>query len=157
MGQTEGHLPDVTVRLATADEVIDLRHAVLRAGLPRETAVFPGDDHPDARHVVAVAPDGRVVGCVTVHPGNWDGRPAWQLRGMATDPAYRGRGVGAAMLDVLEAVLLAEFDVRQLWCNARVPAAGFYQHFGWAIVSGRFDIPTAGPHVRMTKTLKPPE
>ena len=41
----------------------------------------------------------------------------------------------------------------QLWCNARTPAVGFYQRMGWAVVSDVFEIPTAGPHVRMTKRL----
>jgi hypothetical protein len=43
-----------------------------------------------------------------------------------------------------------------LWCNARrtIPAAGFYQKQGWTIVSDIFEIPTAGPHVKMSKRLK---
>jgi predicted GNAT family N-acyltransferase len=133
--------------------VVDLRHAVLRAGLPRETAIFPGDDSASARHVVAVTQDGRVVGCVTVHPSTWEGSPAWQLRGMATDPAFRAAGVGRAMLLYLEQMLAAESGVRQLWCNARTPARGFYARLGWRVVSGVFEIPSAGPHVKMTKRL----
>lgn len=144
------------VRRGTAAEVIALRHAILRARLPRETAVFPGDEKPDAIHVVAEAPDGRIVGCVTLHPSTWNDAPAWQLRGMATDPAVRGTGVGRAMLDAVEREVRTASPVRQLWCNARVPAAGFYQHAGWAIESEQFEIPTAGPHVRMSKRLDMP-
>jgi N-acetylglutamate synthase-like GNAT family acetyltransferase len=143
----------VRVRRATPAEVVDLRHAVLRGGLPRETAIFPGDEKPEAIHVVAEAGDGRIVGCVTLHPSTWNGRPAWQLRGMATDPAMRGSGVGRAMLDLVERLVRSESGVRQMWCNARVPAAGFYQQAGWAIESEQFEIPAAGPHVRMTKRL----
>jgi GNAT superfamily N-acetyltransferase len=144
----------VRVRRAAAGEVIDLRHRILRDGLPRDSAVFPGDDHPDAHHVVAIL-DGRVVGCVTIHPSTWDGAPAWQLRGMATDRALQGTGVGRVMLQLLDQLLLDRPDpVRQLWCNARVPAAGFYERLGWRVVSDPFDIPSAGPHVRMTKSLE---
>jgi hypothetical protein len=50
---------------------------------------------------------------------------------------------------------LADGPVRQLWCNARVPAANFYRKLGWQVVSEVFEIPTAGPHVRMTKALPP--
>ena len=143
-----------TIRRGSAEDVIDLRHAVLRAGLPRETAIFDGDGAPGACHVIAVsAADERVVGCATVHPRTWDGAPAWQLRGMATDPAVRATGVGRAMLLYLERLLTAESDVRQLWCNARTPALGFYEQLGWRVVSDVFEIPTAGPHVRMTKCL----
>ena len=143
----------VQVRLATPDEVVDLRHAMLRAGLPRETAVFSGDDHPESRHVVALSSDGRVVGCSTVHLSTWESESAWQLRGMATDPDVRGAGVGRAMINYLERVLRDDTPVRQMWCNARVPAVGFYERLGWRVVSEQFEIPSAGPHVKMTKLL----
>jgi GNAT superfamily N-acetyltransferase len=144
---------NVRVRRAKAAEVIDLRHAVLRAGLPRETAVFPGDEKADAIHVVAETPDGRIVGCVTLHASTWNDAPAWQLRGMATDPDVRGTGVGRAMLEFVERRVRSDSNVRQMWCNARVPAAGFYERAGWAIESEPFEIPSAGPHVRMSKHL----
>jgi GNAT superfamily N-acetyltransferase len=149
------HTPmgDVQVRRAAPHEVIDLRHAVLRAGLPRETAVFPGDECADARHVVAVAPDGRVIGCATALPSIWDGATAWQVRGMATDPAFRSMGVGGAMLACLEDMLRDETAIHLAWCNARLPTVGFYQKHGWHVASEVFEIPTAGPHVRMTKKL----
>ena len=142
------------IRRASIDEIIDLRHAILRHGLPRETANFPGDDAPTARHYAAVA-NNKIVGCATLHLNQWNGKPAWQLRGMATSPDFRGGGTGSALVAFFEAEIL--FDPaapRQLWCNARVPAAGFYQKLGWQIESDVFDIPTAGPHVKMSKLLK---
>ena len=143
----------VHLRDAAAGEVVDLRHRILRAGLPRETAVFDGDERPGACHVVAVS-RGRIVGCATLHPSTWNGSPAWQLRGMATDPALQRAGVGRAMLACLERRLLADVPpVRQLWCNARVPAVGFYERMGWRVESEVFEIPSAGPHVRMSKLL----
>jgi GNAT superfamily N-acetyltransferase len=142
------------IRRASAEEIFDLRHAVLRHGLPRETAIFPGDDATTARHYAAIAGD-RIIGCATLHLNQWNGRPAWQLRGMATDPDFRGVGTGSALIDFFEAEILSDPTApRQLWCNARVPAAGFYQKLGWQIESEVFDIPTAGPHVKMSKLLK---
>lgn len=38
------------MRLCTADEILPLRHSVLRAGKPFETARFAGDDAPGTRH-----------------------------------------------------------------------------------------------------------
>ena len=139
------------IRPATAYEVIDLRHAVLRAGLPRESAMFPGDDEPSAKHFVSEE-NGTIVGCVTLHLNEWNGEPAWQLRGMAIDPTQQGNGIGAELLREAERWVAAS-DVKQMWCNARVPAAAFYVKHGWTIVSDEFDIPTAGPHVRMTKRV----
>jgi GNAT superfamily N-acetyltransferase len=144
---------DVRIRRALPEEVIDLRHAILRAGLPRDTAIFPGDDHADSRHVVAVTADGRIVGCATAHPSTWDNAPAWQIRGMATDPAFRGVGIGRAMLKLLEQTIRDETTIRQMWCNARIPAVAFYERLGWSIVSEPFQNPMAGPHVKMDKRL----
>jgi GNAT superfamily N-acetyltransferase len=145
----------VVIRPARWEEIVDLRHAVLRQGLPREEAIFAGDDAPTSRHAGGFC-DGVAVGCATFHGSRWEEEPAWQLRGMATLPEFRGKGIGRALLEQME----AEFDGTGqagagtlLWCNARVPAVGFYQTMGWRVVSGQFEIPTAGPHVKMIKRL----
>lgn len=143
----------VELRPAALDEIIDLRHDVLRHGLPREAAVFEGDSDPAARHYGAFV-GGQPVCCVTLHVSRWEGEPAWQLRGMATAADVRGRGIGRALMAFLEAEVRAASAVRLFWCNARVPAAGFYRSIGWATRSDVFDIPTAGPHYRMTKRLE---
>src|SRR4051812_34537586 len=104
------------VRRAAADEVIDLRHQVLRAGLPRETAIFPADEDASAIHVIAVD-DGRTIGCATLHLNQWQGTPAYQLRGMAIAPLHQRRGIGSMLLHALEEAV-REMAVRQLWCNA---------------------------------------
>src|SRR5438067_8765740 len=86
------------IRRATAEEIVDLRHAVLRAGLQRETAVFAGDDDPATRHFAAVDEAGRVIGCATLRLNAHDGEGAWQLRGMAVAPDERDRSVGSMLL-----------------------------------------------------------
>ena len=141
------------VRRVSADQIIDLRHVVLRDGLPRSEAIFPGDDSDHARHYGAFEDD-RLIGCVTLHLNEWEKQPAWQLRGMAVAADARTSGVGRTMIEVLERDL-DDSPIRQLWCNARVPASGFYVKLGWKIVSEQFEIPTAGPHVRMTRRLGP--
>jgi GNAT superfamily N-acetyltransferase len=144
---------EVTVRRADAAELIDLRHAILRAGLPRDTAVFLGDDEPASRHVAAVDALGRVIGCATAIARPWLDQPAFQVRGMATHPDFRGAGVGRAMLEVLESLLAEQRVTREIWCDARVPAVGFYERIGWRVSSDPFVIPSAGPHVKMTKQI----
>ena len=142
---------NLLIRPARAGELIDLRHRILRAGLARESAIFPGDDQRTAIHLVATLDD-RIVGCVTLHLNEWNGAPAWQLRGMAIDTPLQRSGLGAALLQAVETAVRPS-HVRQLWCNARTPAAGFYEKHGWRIISEPFDIPTAGPHVKMSKRL----
>jgi GNAT superfamily N-acetyltransferase len=141
------------LRRAVVEEVIDLRHEVLRHGLPRAAAQFDGDDDSTTRHYGAF--DGSTtVGCATLMLNQWEGEPAWQVRGMATDARFRSRGLGAALLRMAEAEVAADGSLpRLLWCNARVPAVRFYEKLGWAVRCEPFEIPTAGPHVKMTKRL----
>ena len=149
-------------RRATPAEIIDLRWRILRDGLPRAEAMFPGDDLPTSLHYAAVErPAGgggagvspAAVSCATLHLEPWDDEPAYRLRGMATDDGYRGLGLGRALLELAEADVRGHTPIRLLWCNARTPALEFYRRQGWEVRSGVFDIPTAGPHVKMTKRL----
>lgn len=136
------------MRRARADEVVDLRHRVLRGGRPRESAVFDGDAGPATRHWVAVQAD-RIVGVVSVmqapSPGADGSR--WQLRGMAVEPELQGAGVGRALLRAV----CAEVD-EPMWCNARARVVGFYAREGWQADGAPFEIAEVGPHQRMTWT-----
>lgn len=145
-----GKDPAIQIRRVPAERIIDLRHTVLREGLPREAAAFEGDDDPAAVHLAAVDGD-RVVGCATLHASRWEGRPAWQLRGMAVADGYRNAGIGGQLVQFILDHVAKATPGRLLWANARVPAARFYQKLGWEIVSEVFEIPTAGPHVRIIR------
>ena len=152
----------VYVGPVTLDRIIDLRHRILRAGLPIETAYFQGDEDLHTTHYAAFLtreghkPMGRPVGCATFMLNLYDKMPAWQLRGMATEEAYQGTGVGRQLLGVAERELASNplyAHVETLWCHARVSAIKFYERSGWRRVSEVFDIPNAGPHVTMIKSM----
>jgi GNAT superfamily N-acetyltransferase len=142
----------VRIGLAKLADIIDLRHVVLREGLPRDAAIFEGDEAPTSRHFAAFA-DGKCVGCATFHLNQWENKPAYQLRGMATAPEFRSGGIGTELLRLAEETLRSAGTIRQLWCNARTPALNFYKKQGWKAVGEEFFIPTAGPHFRMIKSL----
>jgi GNAT superfamily N-acetyltransferase len=149
----------VDVRPAQLAEIIALRHRELRPGFPRADAVFEGDDEPATRHFGAfLAATGENVACASFmarpfalrgHP--LDGRPGYQLRGMATRSDLVGQGIGRALLAYAERALDERSGRLLLWCNARSGAAAFYAKVGWSIVSPEFDIPTVGPHYTMLR------
>ena len=142
----------ILLRPAALAEIITLRHAELRTGLPRHMAEFDGDDEPATRHFGAFAAGtDENVACVSFMSCPWQGEPAFQLRGMATRADLARRGLGTALLHFAEEALGAETGVRLLWCNARVHAAPFYAKLGWTIVSDVFDVPTVGPHYAMLR------
>lgn len=152
--------PKIDIRRVATEEILDLRHRILRAGLPPESARFDGDDAATTFHFAAFAMDdshggcGRLAACLSMMLNSFEGRPAWQLRGMAVEDSRQRAGLGRTLLTHAENVVTAENKAGLLWCNARMPAAGFYQCLGWAVVSDVFEIPTAGPHVKMSKSLK---
>ena len=142
----------ITLRRAALEELIDLRHAVLRAGLPRGEAIFPGDGAGTTLHYGAFR-DGEVLCCATLHASEWEGEPALQLRGMATSPGARRSGLGRRVMEFIEEDVRAAGGPLLWWCNARVPAVEFYKAMAWSVASEEFVIPTAGPHVRMVRRI----
>lgn len=138
----------IIVREVPRDDLLDLRHRVLRPGKPRASAYFPGDDEPRTRHFAALL-DGRVVGCASFMWSELDGAPAWQLRAMASDPDVKGHGIGRALLESAADTVTESSGVARYWCNARVSALGFYEKLGWVASGDEFDIPEIGPHYKM--------
>lgn len=139
-------------RQAMLDEIIELRERILIRGTQRHSPYFEGDRNKDTLHFGAFLNQANIA-CLTFLPTVWEGEPAWQLRGMACDPQFRGLGYGARLLDYAESVLIGEWNACRLWCNARTAATGFYLKQGWQIASDEFSIAGVGPHYKMTKTI----
>lgn len=135
----------VLIRRGAAEDVVGLRHAVLRPGRPESDARWAGDTDPETQHWIATL-DSEVVGVATVMRAPFpDGvGPEWQVRGMAVSPSFQGQGVGRQLLEALSAAIGAP-----LWCNARVAAMPLYLRAGWRSVSATFEISGVGPHQRM--------
>jgi predicted GNAT family N-acyltransferase len=142
----------VQFRIAEVDEILDLRWRLLRVGLPRDAAHFEGDDAPTTHHFAAVLGD-RVVACVTYRRGTLDDKPTWQLRGMAVDDTIQKSGVGSKLIAFADSFVASQDYSDVVWCNARVPAIGFYQRLGWTVIGEQFDVLHAGPHVKMVKRM----
>ena len=145
------------VRPISAEDTRPLRHAVLRPGQSFEQTAYSRDDHPETLHLGAFRA-GRLVAIASLYREARPNRPtrsAWRMRGMATDPEVRGQGFGAAVLDGAVAHV-AEAGGGELWCNARVPALGFYQRYGFEVEGDEFEIDGIGPHVVVTRAIEPP-
>lgn len=143
----------VVVRPIPAAATAALRAEVLRPGRPSHESVYAGDDDPATVHFGAFVADS-VVGIASLYEEDRGGGPlgGWRLRGMATAPSVRGRGVGAALLVAAVEHALAHGG-SEVWCNARRVAVGFYQRAGFTVVSEEFEIPGIGAHVVMRRAL----
>jgi predicted GNAT family N-acyltransferase len=140
-----------------AEVVRPLRQRVLRPHQTVAEQVFAGDDDPRAAHFAAFDDAGQVIGIASItpepHPDGDGGPGDFRVRGMATDPE-RGRGTGVG-----GAVLLACLDharangATRVWCNARTPARGFYEHYGFVAEGEEFTLPDIGPHYVMSRPV----
>jgi GNAT superfamily N-acetyltransferase len=144
--------PAITVERVDADVTYPLRQRVLRPGKPPDAARFEIDDDPSTASFAARTPDGEVVATAVVYPEPcpWlNDRPgAWRLRGMATAPDRRGRGIGTRVLrTALAHVAAAGGDL--VWCNARVPAQRLYERAGFTTHGSPWNDPEIGPHIAM--------
>ncbi|HBB72916.1 MAG TPA: hypothetical protein DC048_00545 [Planctomycetaceae bacterium] len=74
--------PVVFATVAVA-AILDLRHRVLRAGRPFESARFEGDDADTTRHYAALL-EGEAVACLTLMAAAWKGPPPAGGRGRHT-------------------------------------------------------------------------
>lgn len=95
-------------------------------------------------HLLVRASDGVPIGCVRLLPDGHIGR-------MAVLPAWRGHGVGRALLEA--ALKMAQgHGHRAVKLSAQTHAAGFYAAAGFVVEGAGYE--EAGiPHVAMSKTL----
>lgn len=129
----------------------ELRRSVLRDW------ITPGDPLPghDPAGVVHLGRevDGRVVSTCLIAPAPcpWrpDVEPAWQLRGMATDPEQRGHGYAGEVVDAAIAYV-REHGGALLWCNARELAIPMYARHGFAVDSELYADDHGIPHKHMS-------
>ena len=133
------------MREIRAEEAHPLRRAVLRGGDPASDLHYPQDDDPASFHL-GVDVDDELVGVASFTPAETPyraGERAWQLRGMAIEPARQGQGLGAAL--IAEAVDRIRRDSASvLWCNARDTAIGFYEGLGFIVHGEGFVTPDSG-------------
>jgi len=141
------HLAYLVAPVPEAD-TRDVRHAVLRTGMPAGAGAvdIPGQE---TAAWFGVLHRGQVLGTAGLfEEPSPDGDSDWRLRGMATAESIRGTGLGAmlmaAVLDHARSVGAAS-----VWCSARVPAAGFYLRHGFVATSDEYEVAEIGPHLRM--------
>ncbi len=151
-------MSDFEVRPVAVQAVRPLRQALLRPHQGIAELAYLGDDHPAALHVGGFRRS-RLVGIASILP-DLEVTPTsgsvWRLRGMAVDHGYRGRGLGALLLH--RCLAHAAAGGRSLvWCNARMAALGFYQHFGFDRQGAVFHIDGIGTHCRMILNVPPAE
>lgn len=116
---------------------------VVEQGVPPEIELDDWDERCD--HALARRADGTVVGTGRLLPDGHIGR-------MAVLPAWRGTGVGAAILEALLERARAR-GMRRVVLNAQTQAAAFYRRFGFAPTAREPFVEAGIPHLEMAREL----
>jgi predicted GNAT family N-acyltransferase len=95
--------------------------------------------------------NGEIIGCCVLTPKN---ESTLQLRQMAVRIDYRGKRVGAAIIEYAEAIT-REKNFSVLMMHARDPVIDFYKKCGYEIVGEQFFEVGMGHH-KMQKRLSGP-
>ncbi len=100
-------------------------------------------------HLLALSAKGRVIGCGRIHPRE---PGVGQIRSMAVAPEYRGRGLGAALLNRLERLGRGRgYD--RLFVEARDSARGLYRAAEYQDLGPGRCLFGEIPHTRMSKPV----
>ena len=135
------------IKFIPVEDTLAIRNDILRGGkLSLDECRFPGDENEGAFHLGYFDSD-RLVCIATFHPKNYEGYSGkgYQLRGMATLEAYRGKGIGNQVVN-FAIVYLRGQKANYIWCNARKSALRFYTNLGFEVISDEFEVPVIGPH-----------
>lgn len=138
----------ISIQTISATDTHELRQKILRPHQPIEEMVYPLDHFSDSFHAGAFVEDD-LVGIVSLYPESQDGSTHngdWRLRGMAVDKGLQGQGIGKDLVKIAMDHARSQSG-RNVWCNARTSAMGFYLGLGFESVGEEFDIPGIGPHL----------
>jgi predicted GNAT family N-acyltransferase len=92
------------------------------------------------QHAIALTKNNEIIGTGRIKPSGHIGR-------IAVLSAWRGQGIGAALLDVLIS-LARDANHQQIYLNSQTHAIKFYQRFGF-IAQGPVFMEAGIPHQRM--------
>ena len=108
-------------------ETWEIRHRVMWANKPFDGIKLPSDEN--GLHF-GLFKDDVLISVISLFIEN----NTAQFRKFATETAEQGKGYGAKLLTYLMEECIKK-DIKTLWCNARTSASGFYEKFGFEIVS----------------------
>ena len=144
----------MTIVSVDPEKIRPLRHLVLRKGKPFSTTSYNRDNEKETIHLACIENE-KIITCATFYPEKMEGvysRKAYRLRGMATHPNFRRKGLGRGLMQSAFTHLI-QHQADLLWCRARLAAVPFYRSLGFQIIGEQYDIEEIGPHYSMYKLL----
>jgi ribosomal protein S18 acetylase RimI-like enzyme len=126
----------------------DLRWRILRAPWNQPKGSEQDELEGQAIHIIAIDGD-KIVGCGRAHFNTEDEA---QIRYMAVENEWQGKGVGKLILDELEKRVL-EKGAKKIILHARENVVRFYEKNGYNIIKESHTLFGEIKHFLMTKNL----
>lgn len=120
----------IDLKQIQADETWALRHKVMWPEKPLDFVILPND--ADGLHY-GLFENGQLISVISLFV---KGEQA-QFRKFATDTTCQGKGYGSQLLAFLIKTA-KDLGIKELTCDARVTAIGFYERFGMKVDSEIF-------------------
>lgn len=127
----------------------DLRWRILRAPWNQPKGSEQDELEGQAIHIIAVEND-KLVGCGRAH---FNSDEEAQIRYMAVENDWQGRGVGKLILDELEKRAVAK-GAKKIILNARENVVKFYEKNGYKVVKQSHTLFGVIPHYLMEKKIE---
>ena len=141
-------IADIAFASPEYDEAVRLRYDILRRPLGRVFEPEQLAEEFDQHHLGAFAPDGALVGCLSLVRQDVH---TVKMRQVAVATAVQGKGIGSLMVLHAEAVA-RRMRMRRMILHARETAVPFYLKLGYTIIGSPFE-EVGIPHARMEKAL----
>ncbi len=130
------------------EQYYDLRWRILRQPWNQPRGSEKDEKENESIHIVAIL-EGKVVGCGR---GQFNSSTEAQIRYMAVDEDFQGKGVGTKMLKALE-LRLKKKEVKTIILNARENAVKFYQKHNYKIIEKGSILFDVIEHFKMGKEI----
>jgi ribosomal protein S18 acetylase RimI-like enzyme len=136
----------------TAEEFIrynDLRWRILRAPLNQPRKTIPDELENDSIPIMVCEVDGIPIG---VGRANFNSENEAQIRSMAVEQEWQGKGIGSLILKELEKIVASK-GAEKIILHARDNAVAFYEKHEYKIIKESYTLFGVIPHFLMEKIV----
>ena len=130
------------------EKYFELRWRILRKPWGEPRGSEQDEQEHNSYHIMAVK-DNKVVGVARLQ---FPEQATAQLRYMAVDEAYQGKGIGRAIIEHIEQCAKNN-SAEELFFNARDNALGFYEKLGYRFIAKTYLLFDSIQHYKMSKKL----
>lgn len=131
------------------EKILELRYSILRAPWNQSKTSATDEKENESYNAFILSPEGNVIACGRLQENeNKEG----QIRYMAVDANWQGKGLGKTILEALEKKA-KELGLQKIELQARENALEFYKNNNYAIDEKSFLLWGQIQHYKMSKIL----